>query len=53
MKGGIGMDMNMSTEEFVDKIHDTQAKDEKNRRTQGEGDPAQKLPNKQHEQKPN
>lgn len=47
------VDMERTTKEFVDKIHDTQAKDEKNRRTQGEGDPAQKLPNKQHENTPN
>ena len=37
-----------STQEFVDKLHDTQAKDEKNREHQGNGNPAGKLANKQH-----
>lgn len=41
-----------STEEFVDKVHDTQAKDEKNRRTQGKGTPSEKLPNKQKTNNP-
>lgn len=35
-----------STHEFVEKLHDTQAKDEKNRRTNGKGNPSDKLPNK-------
>lgn len=37
-----------STEEFLNKLHDTQAKDEKNRRTNGKGDPSNRLPGKQH-----
>ncbi|RSK29081.1 DUF4023 domain-containing protein [Bacillus sp. HMF5848] len=39
-----------STHEFVEKIHDTQKKDEKNREHQGKHNPNQKLPNKQHSQ---
>lgn len=35
------------TSEFVDKVHDTQQKAEKNKRTQGEGSPDSKLSNKQ------
>ncbi|OXM86489.1 DUF4023 domain-containing protein [Paenibacillus rigui] len=35
-------------QQFVEKIHDKQAKDEKNRRHQGKGTPGDKLPNKQH-----
>jgi hypothetical protein len=41
-----------STEQFIDKLHDTQAKDEKNRRTQGKGTPSEKLPTKQHTNNP-
>lgn len=41
-----------STEEFVAKVHDTQAKDEKNRRTQGKGQPSAKLATKQHTNNP-
>lgn len=41
-----------STEEFLSKLHDTQAKDEKNRRTQGKGQPSEKLPNKLHTNNP-
>ena len=37
-----------STNEFVNKVHDTQQKDEKNKRTQGVGTPSQQLANKQH-----
>lgn len=40
--------MKGSTSEFVAKVHDTQKKDEKNRRTQGNNRPSDKLPNKQH-----
>ncbi|PYI55821.1 DUF4023 domain-containing protein [Paenibacillus flagellatus] len=35
------------TRSYVNKLHDTQAKDEKNRRTHGNGKPDQKLPGKQ------
>lgn len=41
-----------STDEFVEKLHDTQAKDEKNRRTNGKGQPSKKLPTKQHTNNP-
>ena len=41
-----------STEEFLDKLHDTQRKDEKNRRTQGKGTPSEKLPTKLHSNNP-
>lgn len=41
-----------STEQFIDKLHDTQAKDEKNRRTQGKGTPSEKLATKQHTNNP-
>ena len=37
-----------STNEFVDKVHDTQEKMEKNKETQGKGNPNAKLANKQH-----
>jgi hypothetical protein len=37
-----------STEKFVEKLHDKQEKDEKNRKTQGQGAPSAKLPAKQH-----
>lgn len=37
-----------STENFVNKLLDTQNKDEKNRRTQGRKHPERKLPNKRH-----
>ncbi|WP_456276559.1 DUF4023 domain-containing protein [Bacillus sp. AK128] len=36
------------TKKFVDHLHEKQAKDEQNRKTQGKGHPEQKLPNKQH-----
>jgi hypothetical protein len=41
-----------NTEEFVEKIHDTQAKDEKNREEQGKKTPSSKLPTKQHTNNP-
>lgn len=37
-----------STSKFVDKLHDTQRKAEKNKQHNGEGSPGKKLPNKQH-----
>ncbi|MEK8128474.1 DUF4023 domain-containing protein [Paenibacillus filicis] len=37
-----------STEQFVDKLHDTQAKDDKNRAHNGGGHPESKLPGEQH-----
>lgn len=37
-----------STNEFVEKLHDTQAKDEANRKHQGKGSPEKKLSTKQH-----
>lgn len=39
-----------NTHEFVDKLHETQAKDEKNR-AKGKGHPSDRLPNKQHSQR--
>ncbi|MFS0839957.1 DUF4023 domain-containing protein [Paenibacillus sp. 1P03SA] len=33
---------------FISKLHDTQRKDERNRRTQGNNRPEKRLPNKQH-----
>lgn len=36
------------TQAFVDKVHDTQKKAEKNKQNHGKGTPSQKLPNKQH-----
>lgn len=41
-----------STRDFVNKIHDTQAKDERNRRLSGNGQPSKKLPTKQHTNNP-
>lgn len=41
-----------STEQFLNKLHDTQSKDERNRRTQGKGTPSEKLPTKQHTNNP-
>ncbi|MDQ0061849.1 DUF4023 family protein [Paenibacillus harenae] len=37
-----------NTKQFVDKVHDTQRKAEKNKRSNGEGLPANVLQNKQH-----
>lgn len=37
-----------STKEFVDKVHDTQRKAERNKRRNGQGSPANNLANKQH-----
>ena len=39
-----------STHEFVEKIHEKQKKDEKNRKKQGQGNPGGKLPNNAHHQ---
>lgn len=41
-----------STEQFLEKLHETQAKDEKNRERQGKGTPSAKLPTKQHSKNP-
>ncbi|NMD70444.1 DUF4023 family protein [Bacillus sp. DNRA2] len=38
----------MDTSQFVKKLADNQAKQEKNKRTQGKGHPERQLPNKQH-----
>ncbi|PZD96066.1 DUF4023 domain-containing protein [Paenibacillus sambharensis] len=40
------------TRDFVNKVKDTQAKDLKNRKTQGKGTPSEKLPNKLHSNNP-
>lgn len=37
-----------NTHEFVQKVHDTQKKAEQNQKRQGEGNPGEKLQNKQH-----
>ena len=37
-----------NTHEFVKKLHDTQAKAERNKEHQGKGSPSNKLSNKQH-----
>ncbi|WP_251554066.1 DUF4023 domain-containing protein [Neobacillus muris] len=37
-----------NTHEFVEKIHEKQAKDQKNRQQQGTNKPSKQLPNKQH-----
>lgn len=39
-----------STHEFVKKLHEKQAKDEKNKNHQRTENPSRKLPNKQHNQ---
>lgn len=36
------------TQAFVDKLHDTQKKAEKNKEHHGKGKPSKNLPNKQH-----
>ncbi|WP_281887372.1 DUF4023 domain-containing protein [Paenibacillus sp. YYML68] len=41
-------DLKGTTEQFVDKLHDTQQKDEHNRKLHGDGHPEKKLPHKQH-----
>ncbi|MFD1956986.1 DUF4023 domain-containing protein [Paenibacillus thailandensis] len=41
-----------STEQFVNKLHDTQAKQQKNRDRYGKGKPSQKLQTKQHTNNP-
>ncbi len=45
VKGGNPMD---NTHEFVEKLHDKQEKDERNKKRQGKGNPNEKLPSKQH-----
>ncbi|MFD3446532.1 DUF4023 domain-containing protein [Microbacteriaceae bacterium 4G12] len=37
-----------NTDNFVEKLHEKQEKDEQNRKRQGSGDPGKKLPNKRH-----
>ncbi|WP_084268832.1 DUF4023 domain-containing protein [Oceanobacillus damuensis] len=37
-----------TTSDFVRKFNDTKQKDEQNRKRQGHGDPARKLPSKRH-----
>ncbi|MCR2805215.1 DUF4023 domain-containing protein [Paenibacillus soyae] len=37
-----------STNEFVNKVHDTQQKAEKNKRNRGNGVPSAKMAHKQH-----
>jgi hypothetical protein len=39
---------NESTHEFVEKLHERQEKDRKNREKQGSDTPSKKLPNKTH-----
>ncbi|QHT60990.1 DUF4023 domain-containing protein [Paenibacillus lycopersici] len=41
-----------STNEFVNKVQDTQAKQQKNKENYGKGTPTQKLQNKQHTNNP-
>jgi hypothetical protein len=41
-----------STEQFINKLHETQAKDERNRQKNTKGQPSKKLPNKQHTRNP-
>ncbi|WP_340006800.1 DUF4023 domain-containing protein [Paenibacillus sp. FSL K6-0276] len=40
------------THAFVEKVHDTQKKAEKNKEHHGKGTPSQKLPTKQHSKNP-
>lgn len=37
-----------SLDQFLDKLHDKQAKDERNRRLHGKNQPDKKLPTKSH-----
>ncbi|WP_202967414.1 DUF4023 domain-containing protein [Paenibacillus beijingensis] len=37
-----------NTHDFVEKLQDTQKKAEQNKKHQGQGNPGQQLPNKQH-----
>lgn len=37
-----------NTHEFVEKLHEKQEKDKKNKERQGMGQPSARLPNKQH-----
>lgn len=41
-----------STEQFVDKVKDTQAKQQKNKQHYGKGTPSAKLQTKQHTNNP-
>jgi len=43
---------NMDTSEFVQKVQDTQRKDEKNKQHFGKGTPSAKLQTKQHTNNP-
>lgn len=43
--------MDKSTHEFVEKLHENEAKQEKNLRTKGYGNAPGKLSNKQHRSK--
>lgn len=40
------------TKDFVNKVKDTQRKDQKNREHQGKGTPSEKLPTKLHSKNP-
>ncbi|MEX1028832.1 MAG: DUF4023 domain-containing protein [Paenibacillaceae bacterium] len=42
------MDWVKDTNEFVEKMNDIKENDAKNKKQQGQGNPAVKLPNKQH-----
>ncbi|TYP79597.1 DUF4023 domain-containing protein [Paenibacillus methanolicus] len=44
--------LNGSTSEFVEKLHDTQEKAQKNKAIHGKGTPSSKLPTKQHGNNP-
>ncbi|WP_236339207.1 DUF4023 domain-containing protein [Paenibacillus plantiphilus] len=44
--------MGDSTNEFVEKVQETQRKDQKNREHYGKGTPSSKLPAKQHSKNP-
>ena len=46
-KGPMSSMDSMDTHEFVEKVHDTQHKQELNHRHHGKGTPSDKLPNKQ------
>ncbi|MBB6454483.1 hypothetical protein HNQ94_002965 [Salirhabdus euzebyi] len=37
-----------NTHDFVEKIHDKQAKDKENKQKQGKGNPSEKLPSHAH-----
>ncbi|QYR19096.1 DUF4023 domain-containing protein [Paenibacillus sp. sptzw28] len=44
--------MEKDTKQFVEKVHETQEKDRKNREHYGKGTPSGKLPAKQHGKNP-